>query len=193
MQLTRRLGAAATAMLLLAQSPALPESLELKPWKLSKATGGCGIYTSYTRGSVLSVWALRTKPELIFVIQNKRWASLQDGEPYRINVRFDDSEPWTLTATAQTSWDEDGPGLMFDVAPGKNSDGENFIAEFAFAKGMHLTRNSEKIESLLLSGTRRAIVALARCIGKVRNSKNDPFAVPDSRDSPTTEEGSYEI
>lgn len=154
----------------------------LAPWTLHKDQSGCMIHTAYRRGTVLSIWAVKDQKELGFLLQNPSWKSIREDNSYTIDVRFDEASPWQIQANGLRNFDQDGPGIAFQVLPGKNDAGENLVAEFAFARSMHVTRAGQKVDSMSLKGSHKAIVALARCIGRLRSLHRDPFADPDQSD-----------
>jgi hypothetical protein len=160
------------AILVLAASPsaALAQKTTIGEWELEKAPQGCMIYSTSAQGSVLSVSALAGTDSLSFLVQNKNWSSLPEGT-HDLQVAFDSGRTWPVQAVARHDIDSDGPGLLFAVKPASRSSGEtDFVDQFAAAKGMHITSNGQRIDSLTLSDAQTAVGALAQCIGDLWRS-----------------------
>ena len=157
------------AVLLLA-SPAAASAQVTKvgEWSLERAPEGCMVYATTGRGSVLSVSALAGRDSLSFLVQNKSWSSLQEGT-HALQVAFDSGGTWPVEAVARNDIDSDGPGLLFAVKPA-SGEREDFVDQFAEARGMRITSNGRQIDSLALSGSQEAMGALAQCIGDLWRS-----------------------
>jgi hypothetical protein len=134
-------------------------------WALADGSEGCMVHSSTTSGTVLSITATPGEDALLFVIQNRQFATLEDGQQYAIDVEFDDLGEWQIEALAQAELDRDGPGVIFAVRPGR-TDGKNFISEFAGASGMRIGREGARLDTVSLAGGNGAMSSLARCLGQ---------------------------
>jgi hypothetical protein len=134
-------------------------------WTLANGNEGCMVHSSSARGTVLSITATPGEDALLFVIQNRQLAGLEDGQQYAIDVEFDNLGEWQIEALAQAELDRDGPGVIFAVRPGR-TDGKNFISEFAGASGMRIGRGGARLDTVSLAGGNGAMSSLARCLGQ---------------------------
>jgi len=170
------------AVLVLAASPSasLAQKTTIGEWALEKAPQGCMIYSTSAQGSVLSVSALAGTDSLSFLVQNKSWSSLPAGK-HDLQVAFDSGRQWPVQAMARHDIDSDGPGLLFAVKPARSGSGEtDFVDQFAAAKGMQITSNGQRIDSLALPDAQAAIGALAQCIGDLWRSNGAAAASDES-------------
>jgi hypothetical protein len=141
-----------------------PQTIPAGQWRLASNTDNCMVHAASGKGTVLSIAASPDEQALLFIVQNTRLASLQDGEQYPVEVEFDDMGEWQIDAVAQRDLDQDGPGVIFAVRPGRE-DGANFIKEFAGASGMHIGREGVKMDSLPLQGAKPVMAQMAQCLG----------------------------
>lgn len=148
---------------LTAQAPTAP--VQPAQWTLAGGEQGCAVHANSPQGTVVSILAGAGQQNLVFLVQNPRWSSLQDGQRYDIAVEFDGSGPWQMQAVAKTEIDQDGPGLMFMVPPGDQR-GLDFIAEFVKADGMKIDREGQRLTSLPIGSGQSAMTALARCMSQ---------------------------
>lgn len=155
------------ALLLLSSTPfgATAQTAPGARWTLANGAGGCMVHASTNQGTVLSITASPGEDALLFVVQNSGFSQLQDGEQYSIDVEFDKMGEWQIEALAQRELDSDGPGVIFAVRPGR-PDGQNFIKEFAGAKGMSIGREGASLDTVSLAGGNGAMSSLARCLGQ---------------------------
>jgi hypothetical protein len=144
----------------LAQAPSSGE------WTVSGNAEGCIAHTTLPQGTVVSVLAGPGQESLLFLIQNKGWASLEEGSRHKVAVQLDGRSPWQFEAVAKTDLDSDGPGLLFDIAPGE-SEGAKFISELAAAAGMNVGQNGRQVGAVRLSGGGAAIADLAQCMSRM--------------------------
>ena len=142
----------------LAQTPAPGE------WTVSASGSGCIAYSSFPQGTVVSVLAGKGQDELIFMIQNKGWGSLEDGAKVPLALQFDGQSRWQFDAVAKTELDSDGPGLLFTVSPASD---DKFLAAFAGAAGMDVGQNGRSVAQLRLGGGGSAMSQLARCMARM--------------------------
>jgi hypothetical protein len=146
---------------LTAQAPAA--TVQPAQWTLAGGEQGCAVHASSPQGTVMSILAGAGQDNLVFLVQNPGWSSLEDGQRYDIAVEFDEGGPWQMQAVAKTEIDQDGPGLMFVVPPGDQR-GLAFIAEFVKAGGMQIESEGRSLTSLPLGSGQSAMTALARCM-----------------------------
>jgi hypothetical protein len=136
-------------------------------WILEVAPTGCVVHTASPSGTVVSVWGIAGENDLSFLVQNKGWNSLADGQNYDIEVSFDNQRAFPMQATARLNLDSDGPGLTFGVSPDHRAGGVSFVEQFAGAQGMHITRDGRRIETVSLADARVAMQGLAQCLSQV--------------------------
>ncbi len=158
---------AAPAAMSSAQTDRTPDRTPARTpgWTLANGAEGCLVHASSPHGTVLSISGTPGEDAIMFVIQNHQFASLDDGGQYGIEVEFDDLGEWEIPGVAQNHLDADGPGLIFAVKPGQ-SEGANFITEFAGADGMRIGRDGTALDSVPLGGGRGAMASLATCLSQ---------------------------
>ena len=147
-------------------------------WTLEVAPSGCIVHAASASGTVLSIWGSAGDDNLRFLVQNKGWSSLSDGESYPIKVSFDGQRAWPMEATARLNLDSDGPGLTFAVSPDARSGSDGFMEQFAGAEGMDIARGDERVETLSLDDTQIAMQALAKCLTQVLVAGGEGEAEP---------------
>ncbi len=153
-------------------------------WNVSASSSGCIAYSSFPQGTVVSVLAGRGQQELIFMIQNRNWSSLQDGGRYPLALNLDGQSHWQFDAVARTELDSDGPGLLFTVEPGDQNHAK-FLAAFAGATGMDVGQNGRALARLRLGGGASAMSQLARCMASMWNGGAGEELDPVASSSPT--------
>jgi hypothetical protein len=163
--------------LLVAASPvaAFGQDDEMGGWALAQMPNGCMVQATSPQGTMLSIWGFAGEAKLAFLLQNRGWNSLHDGQNY--NLKLDtDSASWPVEAIARQHIDSDGPGLLFTIQPGAAPTG-GFLTAFASSKGMRISRNGQSFDTLPLQGNRGAMAALAKCLAAHWSS-----AAPDDED-----------
>ncbi len=166
----------ALSLLQAAAQPAAQKVQETQSWQFESTQEGCLAHASYAGGTVLSVFALPDQNGIGFLLQNRAWTGLVDGQVYPLNVRFGDGSSWPLRAIGRTEIDQDGPGLFFAIEPGVQERGRDFMGEFAGASGMHVSAQGLSVGNLGLTGTREATVQLAQCLSRLMSGEGEsPF------------------
>jgi hypothetical protein len=161
------------ALSLAASSPlAAAAPTEMGDWALATMPHGCMVQAVSPHGTMLSIWAFAGQGRFGFLLQNRDWAALRDGERYRLSLDFVGVRAWPVDATARTAIDRDGPGFFFTVTPG-GSGGDGFIDALASAEGMAIRRDGQAVDTLPLAGSRGAMASLARCLA-------EKWSVPDA-------------
>ena len=143
-------------------------------WGLARAPGSCMLHASSPQGTVLSVWGFAGQSKIGFLIQNKQWDTLREGQSYDLRVDFVGVRAWPVQATGRTELDGDGPGYFFTIEPGEQASGDAFLDAFASAKGMEISRNGAEMDNLPLAGSREAMSALARCMAALWANEAGP-------------------
>lgn len=161
------LAAAALPAAALSQAPSPGQ------WTVSASDNGCIAYSSFPQGTVVSVLAGRGQDELIFMIQNRGWSSLEDGGQYPLALQLDGESSFQFDAVAKKELDADGPGLLFTVSPG-DKDHAKFLASFAASSGMAVGQNGRALTSLRLGGGGSAMSQLARCMASMWGGGSSP-------------------
>jgi len=154
------------AFLTAAAFPAAALAADSGQWTVSGSQQGCIAHTTLSQGTVVSVLAGPGQENLLFLIQNRGWSSLEDGSKHKVAVQLDGRSPWQFDAVAKTELDADGPGLLFSVAPGQ-AEGAKFIHELAGAVGMNVGQNGAQLEGTRLSGGGSAMARLAQCMSRM--------------------------
>ncbi len=160
--------ALSAAPVAVAQAPVAPDASAAHPareWQLAAGDNGCMIHAGSNAGTVLSITASPQRDSLLFIVQNREWAALSDGENYALDIEFDQMGPWKIDATAQAELDQDGPGLIFIVRPGRE-DGARFLKEFAGAGSIRVGHDGAMLDSVPLGGSRAAMAGMSRCMGE---------------------------
>ena len=150
----------------LAQSPA-------SDWELARTPGSCMLHADSPQGTVVSVWGFADQAKLGFLIQNREWESLREGESYELELGFAGTRAWPVQATAKRDLDSDGPGYFFTFAPDEGEDGSSFLDSLASAKGLSISRDGNAVDSLPLAGSRDAVASLARCMSELWATPSD--------------------
>jgi hypothetical protein len=151
-------------------------------WKVSGSSSGCIAYTTLPQGTVVSVLAGAGQDNLLFLIQNRGWEKLEDGNRYQLAVQLDGRSSYQFDAVAKTELDQDGPGIMFAVPPGEK-EGARFIAEFAHASGIAVGKQGQSLANARITGGSTAMTALAQCMSKLW-SGGGSAETPDSPQRP---------
>ena len=154
------------ACLTLATLPAAALAQSSGEWTVSGSQAGCIAHTTLPQGTVLSVLAGPGQENLLFLIQNRGWSTLQEGSRHKVAVQLDDRSPYQFEAIAKTELDADGPGLIFSVAPGE-AEGAKFIQELASADGLNVGQNGRQLEGARLHRAGPAMTQLAQCMSRL--------------------------
>jgi hypothetical protein len=136
-------------------------------WDLARMPGSCMLHAASPQGTVVSVWGFAGQARLGFLIQNREWETLRDGESYEIELGFTGARAWPVQATAKRDLDSDGPGYFFTFAPDEGEDGTSFLDSLASAKGLNISRDGDSVDSLPLARSREAVAALATCMSEL--------------------------
>jgi hypothetical protein len=153
------------ALLLAAPSAAaMGQGEQNGDWAIAQMPNGCMVEAVSPQGTMLTIWGFAGRPKLAFLLQNKGWGALQDGQSYRLSLDFVGSPTAVpVEATARHNIDGDGPGLLFTVQPGGDG-ARSFLGAFTTAEGMKISQDGRSVDTLPLAGSRRAITALAQCL-----------------------------
>lgn len=152
--------------LLVAATPAaaFSQTDEMGGWALAQMPNGCMVQATSPQGTMLSIWGFAGEGKLAFLLQNRGWNSLRDGQNYNLKLDTDGST-WPVQAIARQHIDSDGPGLLFTIQPGAAPTG-GFLGAFATSKGMRISQNGRSFDTLPLEGSRGAMAALAKCLAE---------------------------
>jgi hypothetical protein len=125
------------------------------------------LHAASPQGTVVSVWGFAGQARLGFLIQNRQWDTLREGQSYELELGFTGARAWPVQATAKKDLDSDGPGYFFTFTPDEGEDGGSFLDSLASAKGLKISRDGDAVDSLPLAGSRDAVAALARCMSEL--------------------------
>jgi hypothetical protein len=134
-------------------------------WGVAAMPNGCMVEAVSPQGTMLSIWGFTGAPKLAFLLQNKEWGALRDGQNYKLNLEFAGTKSWPVDATARQNIDSDGPGYLFTVQPGGEG-ATNFLDAFTSASGMKISQNGRNVDTLPLEGSRGAMASLAKCLAE---------------------------
>jgi hypothetical protein len=153
------------ALLLAAPSAAaVGQGQENGDWAMAQMPNGCMVEATSPQGTMLTIWGFAGQPKLAFLLQNRGWNALQDGQSYQLSLDFVGTPTAVpMEATARQNIDSDGPGFLFTVQPGGDG-AQNFLNAFTSAEGMRISQDGRSFDTLPLAGSRRAITALAQCL-----------------------------
>ena len=136
-------------------------------WELARTPGSCMLHAASAQGTVISVWGFAGQAKLGFLIQNREWETLREGQSYDIELGFTGARAWPIQATAKNDLDSDGPGYFFTFTPRQSEDGSSFLDSLASAKGLKISRDGDSVVDLPLAGSRDAVAGLARCMSEL--------------------------
>lgn len=153
--------------LLVAASPAaaLGQTNEMGGWALAQMPSGCMVQATSPKGTMISIWAFAGEDKFAFLLQNRDWNSLRDGQNYDLKLDFTGMETVPVQAIARQHIDSDGPGLLFTMKPGAQASG-GFFTAFSTAPGVSISQDGRSFDTLPLAGSRGAMAALARCLAQ---------------------------
>ena len=147
-----------------AAAPARVES----GWGLARSPGACMLRAASANGTVLSIWGLAGQEKIAFILQNRQWDTLREGQKYALELDFVGVRAMPVQATAKLGLDSDGPGYFFTVRPGDAGQrGTALIDALVSAEGLAISRDGTAVDTLKLAGSRAAMAGLARCIAEL--------------------------
>ena len=160
------------ALLLAAPSAAvmgqgnLGQGQEMGDWAVAQMPNGCMVEAVSPQGTMLSIWGFAGQPRLAFLLQNKGWNALHDGQSYKLGLDFvGTATNMPVDATARQNIDSDGPGFLFTVQPGGDG-AKSFLTAFTSAEGMKISQDGQSVDTLPLAGSRGAMGVLAKCLAE---------------------------
>jgi hypothetical protein len=150
-----------------AEAPDSPAAATESGWGLARTPGGCMLHASSAQGTVLSIWGFAGQDKFAFLLQNREWGSLREGQRYDLKLDFLGVREMPVEAVARLDLDSDGPGYFFTVAPGERDGGSALIDALASAEDLEVSRDGRKVDRLSLEGSREAMAGLARCMAEL--------------------------
>jgi len=146
-------------------------------WDISIDTtiqDGCYALASWSGGTEVRIGRNPELENFYVLIGNEKWASLTHGGEYDIKIKFGGRPVWDVTARG---WQFGEGGTVFLHAQSTKMD---FVREFQRALTMKISYDGKEIDTLKLTGSRKAWDAVEACQKEVaaRGSANidDPFA-----------------
>lgn len=109
-----------------------------------------------------------SRERLFFVASNSFWKSIDNDKPYRIEIKFDQGQPWIVNATGRRL-SNGVPSLVFDVTE------VDFIHDMRERRYFNMTWGGRSLGSFSLTGSSDALRALSDCQKKADEGR-DPFA-----------------
>jgi hypothetical protein len=141
---------------------------EERSWGLARTPGACMLHAASANGTVLSIWGLAGQEKIAFILQNRQWDSLRDGQQYALELDFLGVRALPVQATGRLDLDSDGPGYFFTVRPGDAGQrGSALIDALVSAQGLSISRDGAAVDTLKLAGSREAMGGLARCMAEL--------------------------
>ena len=137
---------------------------EMGEWALARMPNGCMVQAVSPQGTMLSVWGFAGQEKLGFLLQNRGWNALRDGERVSLKLDFVGVKAVPIEATAREHIDSDGPGVFFSFDPG--------------GADMKISQGGQAMDSLPLAGSRGAMAALARCLSEQWSGGEAPAEDP---------------
>lgn len=137
---------------------------------------GCFAYASWKDGSVFRVGINMEDENLLILMGNDNWESIEYGKAYEIALFFGNETPWEGSARG-FSFDppKNEPFLMLQI------DGDEqaglFIEEFMSEQNVDIHYNGESISNLVLTDSYKAGMALFECQEQMIGQSKDPFRV----------------
>ena len=169
----------AIALLAAPAAAAAAQDKEMGDWALARMPNGCMVQAVSPQGTMLSIWGFAGQEKLGFLLQNREWSALRDGERYALDLEFVGVKAVPVEATAREHIDSDGPGFFFTFDPG-GPDARAFLDALASAADMKISQGGRAMDSLPLEGSRGAMAALARCLSEQWSGGEAPAAEPDA-------------
>lgn len=164
----------------------LGQNGQMGEWGLAQMPNGCMLQATSPQGTMLSIWAFAGEEKLGFLLQNRGWNNLRDGQHYKLNLSFTGGGSMPVEATARREIDSDGPGFFFTVEPGARS-ADGFLEGFSSANGMEIRRDGQRVDTLPIGGGRGAMTALAHCLSDrwaaASGTEAEPEAEPASAET----------
>ena len=136
----------------------------------------CYISAAFDSGVVVRFQFNAHRRNVQFIIGDLRWASLEAGETYAMEVAFGDRAPWEGEAVGHR-WSDILPSLVLSV-PAENERAAAFLAEFANTSGIRVSYDGTEIANLSLAGANDAVSEMLACqrVMAAAGDPADPFA-----------------
>ena len=116
---------------------------------------GCFIFTIYDGGTALRLGFDPDEGDAYLMVGNQKWASIEHGKDYDIEIRMDRDAPWEATATGV---DFDGLPLLM-----ASTDQPNFLIDFMKKNTLEVRYLNKSIATLSLKGTFAAVGEMLKC------------------------------
>jgi len=138
----------------------------------------CYISAAFESGAVVRFQFNARQQNVQFIIGDLRWASLEAGESYDMQVTFGERDPWSGEAVGYR-WSDVLPSLVLSV-PAGDEKAAHFIREFAGTSGLRVAYDGREIANLSLKGANAAVAEMIACQRVMAASAGpaDPFAGP---------------
>jgi hypothetical protein len=141
---------------------------------------GCFMTASYEAGTFLRVQFNPALDNFQFMVGDPKWASIEEGKLYEIEVAFGSRSPWTGEAEGVRLGSL--PALLLNV-PFDEDRAATFISELQKMQNVAVAYQGTQIANLALSGTHAAMDEVIACqaamgeAGESQPAATDPFAV----------------
>lgn len=157
------------ALIAIALLNAVPPDQIVLGWEVYGDDSSCSADKTYDDDTTLSFSLDNTLDSSSITLWNNRWQSIEKDHAYVITVRFDSDEPLSFEASGMKT--DSAGGIFID------SGGVQTMARAMAAKTVTFRNGAQIIGKYDLSGSRAAMLAIARCNGKAANKRvDDPFA-----------------
>ncbi|WP_425043951.1 hypothetical protein [Primorskyibacter sp. S87] len=168
---------------------ALAETIDWKTvggWDISFYPGseGCQAFALFEEDTAFFLGFDNTDNELVLdvTLLDQRWASIEGGKEYDIEVKFGDETPWSLEMDGIVIDDHPGLNIMIDAG---SDEASLFVDEFQRETSMRWSFNDNVLGKYTLRGSRRAFDEVINCQKSYMAalaSQSDPFASSSSSD-----------
>src|SRR5437762_814048 len=120
---------------------------------------GCFIFTIYDGGTALRLGFDPDEGDAYLMVGNQKWASIEHGKDYEIEIRMDRDAPWHATATGV---DFDGLPLLM-----ASTDQPDFLVDFMKKNNLTVRYQNQTVANLSLKGTFAAVAEMLKCQDQV--------------------------
>lgn len=145
----------------------------------------CYMMSNYEGGSSLRVGFNMEDDDMMFIVGNENWDSIEEGKLYEIDVAFGNKGPWTGEAKG-FKWDDGDSSLVLSIGFDEGR-AKNFINEFQQMTSVTVSYNREEIANLSLRATFAAMNEVVACqnamIESHSSNNSDPFSSSQKSDN----------
>lgn len=140
----------------------------VRGWEVIRSDTDCNAVSEFTDGTSLEFGLSLTSKQSTLILWNGKWSSIRKDAAYTITISFDGADEEEHSASGMKTADAGGIFMSFS---------EYGILPAAMgAKAISIWNGTKFIGKYNLTGSNAALLAVARCVGKVANTPSaDPF------------------